>query len=347
MQCGNNKRDKNIDNIKGIMLLFVFWGHQWLTQGISSFFPMSEIYSYLVSMPIFFVCSCLFVKQINKQNLCRRFQQILIPFAFWYFLELSHFIYNWNDILSIKFFKEYVYSLFWGNWAHLNASALWFLPACLSLNLLIGIAKINKIALYIITFISICIIFNVDWIRENMHTQIPFGIDIALYLFPIVMIIANIYHIKNKGNFKMLKLRFIIPIVIILSVIIWKIFPCQEEYWLHKIDYSQFLLPQGFLYIINFFFIYFWFEFLYSLKKIKFLTFLGENSLIFFILNLPIVKILYPITLKILNMQLNINLSFILIILIDFLTCISMPILFIKLCNKISDNFKYIGVKND
>lgn len=46
-------------------------------------------------------------------------------------------------------------------------------------------------------------------------------------------------------------------------------------------------------------------------------------------------------------MQLNINLSFILIILIDFLTCISMPILFIKLCNKISDNFKYIGVKND
>lgn len=335
-------RDNKFDNIKGILIILVILGHVALCDNISKVFSEINIFIYTFTMPLFLIISGIFVHEISFKNLIKRCK-LLVVYAFWYLVEYLIFLVNWNDFSFGPFVEGYTKAIIVGNWHSLYSSALWFIPALLTLNILVMIYKKNRLYGIIPALLSIFVIFNINILRDY-NKFFPFEIDAALYMFIISVIFIELCRINFFNNQK-LKAYYIFPLLIITTFLLYKVCPLQIDYFNHRIDVSQDVLPQGFSYIVFILFEFSIFYFLNKIKNLNSLVFLGKNTLLIFILNIPILKIAYPHFLKIFSLDININIAYIIFTMLNLIICIVIPLVISKVLIKISNKTTIIGAR--
>ncbi len=341
-------RDSQIDTLKGVLIICVHIGHQWIPVGYDDMMQQINNFIYLFHMPLFYLLSIIFVKTFSKDYLFDRFKRLMIPYFLWYFILLYIIPIISSSQPSLDLIQD-LKTLIFGSQQflsqrHLYIVPLWFLISLFSLNILISIFKTDikqfKILKNILLLISIFIIFNVSLIRETIHKYILGGIDIALYFLPMFIGISYLYkNISNKKN-NILALFVGILLALISGHLLYLNMDTNPNYFMHRIDVSQFLLPEGFLYIVYSIFIISLFYILRFLPANKYFSYLGKHTFLIYILNIPIYCCLYNYTSSLLNFM-NYKLAFPLIFVINTFFCFIIPILL----NKLLCTLKTIGVK--
>jgi len=235
----------------------------------------------------------------------------------------------------LSFFSD----LLMGNWESLN-SIIWFLPALFSLNILFFIfeklknkGRVFMIILSVLTFILSSEIMA-------LHYSIPFGVDVALYLFSLAFVIKCIYfyrtHLVQYANLTIFSL-------IIFSVFILFYFePIKTHTKYHNIiDLAQFSVPVTFVGYFSYILLNSSIFILFlKIKESKTLANIGHYSFPIFLLHLIVMS-------KISNLVKFENDFFkVGLLLFVFILSIILPILISKLLMKLSVKFKYIGFTN-
>jgi len=325
------KRDLNLDSLKGILILMVVIGHI----PFGNFFvekPGIMIdfikWFYFFHMSLFFSISVLFIKK-DFDWIIKRAAIILTPYLFWFFYGHKLLLFQ-NPIYFIE-------KLFIGNWGSLN-SIIWFLPALFSLNLIFYIFyKSSNVLQCFIFGISILTFLFAKQIAF-FHYYIPFGIDIAFYIFILTFLIQKIY--KNQEKYTFIKFHWLLILITLSSCFLFYFEPIKRHtQWLEIIDLAQYSVTETFLGYISFIILNISLFILFlKLKPIKIMILLGRYSFPIFLLHLIV---LYKIPTYLNGV---IEKSGFTPLIISFLFSIIIPIIASKILMKISVKFKYIGM---
>ncbi|EKD79358.1 MAG: hypothetical protein ACD_41C00092G0004 [uncultured bacterium] len=246
-------RDLHIDQLKGFLIICVLWGHigvlttaiptanlSWwrpFQDFISTFLPVNYFH-----MAMFFALSILFVKPITTGFIKKRALLLLVPYVFWY-------VWPAKDALLTDPFPI-ARTLAYGSWHHI-ASPLWFLPACFTLSIYFSVyrkyAKTWWAILFWVAWLAVFLL--ADPIAARYHNSIPFGIDLALYLFPLCVVIDTIYQQRHRlTNLRPWYALLLLPVYLgSIQVIDW-IEPVKTySAFTARIDLAQFSVPFTFL----------------------------------------------------------------------------------------------------
>ena len=159
-------------------------------RGANPFGPLPE-WIYFVHIPLFLALSCLFVKPFTLLAQSRRGLQILVPYGLWLALEqprrlLEHPAGLLRDAAM-------------GNWAHVP-SILWFLPALFTTNLLLALGRRalaggprRRWAVHGAALLLGGGAFVLAPRLAQVHDQIPFGADVALFLLPFLWGLGQVW----------------------------------------------------------------------------------------------------------------------------------------------------------
>jgi fucose 4-O-acetylase-like acetyltransferase len=324
-------RDLKLDSLKGILIVLVLYGHipftffliekTILLSGISTFI-------YFFHMPLFLAVSVLFIKT-DFYWLLKRASLILLPYLFWFFYA--------NKRLLIENPIEFMGGAMMGNWESLH-SIIWFLPALFSLNFLFFIFyKGTKLVKTILLLGSILAFTFASYIIQ-IHNLIPFGMDIAIYLFILVHIIKRIY--ENQNIIEKLNIPLLLVIIIISATLLFNYEPIKTHTQYHAIiDLAQFSVPITSIGYVSFLILNISiFSLFLKFRSSRILSLIGIYAFPIFLLHLMILYKL-PKLIQVENFGLNI-----LFLLLTFLLSIVMPIIISKLLMRVTDKFKYIGM---
>lgn len=225
-----------------------------------------------------------------------------------------------------------------GNWSTLS-SIIWFLPTLFSLNLLFFIFnKSNKLFKYSLITLSFCSFLFASELVEY-HYNIPFGIDVAMYLFLVSFLIKLIYENKeiilNKINY------FTLLLVLVLSSMLLFIYEPLKTHtqWHSIIDFAQFSVATTYIGYLSFVILNICiFVFFLKLKANKYFQYIGIYSFPIFLLHLIILYRL-PNYISFENSTFSV-----LFLIVALIASIFLPIIISKILMKISNKFKYIGM---
>jgi len=224
-----------------------------------------------------------------------------------------------------------------GNWGTLN-SIIWFLPALFSLNLLFFIFnKVNNKAKMVFLVSSLSMFLFANQIVK-FHYNIPFGLDVALYIFILAYIIQYIY--KKKDKYININSYYLIGIILILSIILFLYEPIKtHSQWHGIIDLAQFSVATTTIGYTSFIFLNISIFILFlKINSIKIFEYIGIYSFPVFLLHL---MVLYKLP-SIVSFD-SFGLSMIFLIVTLLLTFI-LPIIVSRILMKLSNKFKYIGM---
>lgn len=325
------KRDLNLDSLKGFLIILVVFGHfpfEFFSIEKPSILINFIAFVYFFHMPLFLSISTLFIKS-DYNWLIKRASLILTPYLFWFLY------YHWPILITAP--NDFFTKLFMGNWASLK-SVFWYLPALFSLNVLFFLFyKQNKFFKIIFIAISFLVYVSSNKIML-LHDVIPFGIDVALYIFMLTLFIKFVY--LNRNWLQKINITLTILIIIISSLILFYLEPIKmHTQWHSRIDLAQFSVPITIIGYITFIILnVFFFLLFFKIKSNQILSFVGIYSFPIFILHLIILYKL-PLSFKFDNIILNT-----LFMLVTFILSIILPIVFSKFLMRISDKFKYIGL---
>jgi hypothetical protein len=225
-----------------------------------------------------------------------------------------------------------------GNWDSVE-SIIWFLPALFILNVLFFLfKKANRKLQGCILLLSIC---SFIWSGSVMqyHDKIPFGIDVAIYVFFLVFLIKLVYArqvmlVENIG--------FILVVLMVLfsSIVLFLYEPVKTNgQWSAIIDLAQFFVASSFIGYISFLMLNIGILVLFlKLESNRVLQYIGKNSFPVFLLHL---EILYRLP-KYVSFE-SIGLKF-LFLGAAFVGSVLLPILISKILMRTSEKFKYIGM---
>lgn len=229
------KRDLNLDSLKGFLIILVVFGHlpfEFFSIERSTILIDIIAFVYFFHMPLFLSISALFIKS-DYSWLIKRASLILIPYLFW-------FLYDHRIMLLIAP-RDFFTKLFMGNWASLE-SIFWFLPALFSLNVLFFLFCKGKKLVRIILFALSLLVFIFSNKIMLMHNLIPFGIDVALYIFILTFFIKFVY--ENKKWIEKINIPLSIIIIVICSLLLFYFEPVKmHTQWHSRIDLAQFSVP--------------------------------------------------------------------------------------------------------
>lgn len=324
-------RDLKLDSLKGFLIVLVVIGHIPFSNFNIEKISIVEYFGqwfYIFHMPLFFAVSVLFIKT-DYQWLFKRASFILIPYLFWFFYGHKRMLLE-NPI-------EFIEGVLMGNWSTLN-SIIWFLPALFTLNLLFFLfKKSNKKIQVLFLIISLASFIYASEIAM-LHYQIPFGFDVAIYLFLLVLTIKYIY--ENKERFIKINMYQILGLLIISSLLLFNFEPIKtHSQWYSIIDLAQFSVATTVIGYISFFILNISiFIFFIKIKSNQILEFIGNYSFPIFLLHLII---LYKLPNLI---KFDSNYTNFLFLLISTVLSILLPIVISKILMKISDKFEYIGM---
>lgn len=222
-----------------------------------------------------------------------------------------------------------------GNWSTLK-SILWFLPTLISLTFLMFIFNIsNKYIKSFLLFLSLMSFFLEDTIVQ-LHNEIPFGIDIAIYLLILSVLVKFVYKNQEKNLFP--KFQYVVGLallVVIACAMILNFEPVKVHSKFHMIvDFAQFSVPSTLIGYVSFLILNLAvLLFFLNVKSIKLLSFIGQYTFPIFLLHIFILF-------KLPNLFENKNLA---VLLLTLFASIILPILISKV---LSDGglFKYIGM---
>lgn len=279
-------------------------------------------------MPLFLTVSTLFIKN-SYDWLLKRASLILIPYLFWFFLGHVKMLITNPEIFLGK--------LLMGNW-NSTESVIWFLPALFSLNFLVFL--FYKGSYYLKVFVFIVSILAFVFSKEIMieHDIIPFGLDLAVYIFILTYLIKLLYeNINMIDKFNILSL---VIIILISSLLLFYFEPLKTvTHFYARVDLAQFFVPTTiigyvFFLILNLSI----FVLFFKIKSNKMLAFVGMYSFPVFLMHLIILYKL-PTLIKFDNLSLRV-----LFMVIIFITSFIVPIIISKVLMKLSDKFKFIGL---
>lgn len=222
---GSNKRDIAVDNLKGILIILVILGHGGLlTSFRSPFFNFIQEYIYLFHMPLFFGLSVLFVKELSWRYIGRRFVKLMIPFYFFVIIDPVHLalqiihpglsavplLYHLNLLNIVK--TAFISSGFY------LQSPLWFLPALFVTDVVFSFlftCRFNTIILVAFSVLFCVVLFFAERI-QTAHSHIPYGVDVAIYIMPLLFLLRYVY--ENKSY--VLKYN---PVVYIAGIVLFSL----------------------------------------------------------------------------------------------------------------------------
>ncbi|SFD73313.1 acyltransferase family protein [Flavobacterium phragmitis] len=325
------RRDLRLDTLKGFLMVWVVYGHIPFNLFFiekSNFFTALTSCIYFFHMPLFFALSVLFIKSDYKW-LVKRVALILLPYVFWFFYE--------NRFLFLENYQLFFEKIIIGNWNSIK-SILWFLPALLSLNTFFFVFNLSsrsfKIILLAISILTFCFSSEIALI----HNKVPFGIDVAFYLFLLIFLIKYIY--ENERIIESINFSLILLMIFGSIAILFYFEPIKTITQFHsRIDLAQFSVPATLVGYISFLILNISIFILFlKLNYNKQLAYIGFYSFPIFLMH---VIILYkiPELLQFDNLILNI-----IFLLITFVLSIGVPIILSKLLMRVSDKFKFIGL---
>ncbi|NQV78880.1 MAG: acyltransferase family protein [Lutibacter sp.] len=326
------KRDLNLDTLKGFLTILVVYGH--ISYGLFSieklqFLSRISSFIYFFHMPIFLATSAIFIKG-NYTYLIKRASLILLPYAFWFSYEHKMMFFENTGVFFAK--------LFMGNW-HSTESIIWFLPTLFSLNFLIYLFIKGQTFLKIILLFSSISTFIFSSKIAIIHNYIPFGIDVALYLFILTYLIKVTYqhkhYILNIAYYPM-----IIIMILTSTFLLFTFEPIKTLSRFHaRVDLAQFSVPVTIIGYMSFIVLSISiFIFFMKVRSSKKLAFVGRYSFPIFLMHLTVLYKL-PELIKFDNLILKL-----LLMIITFVLSILIPIIVSRILMTISDKFKYIGL---
>lgn len=259
-------RDLHVDSLKGFLILAVVWGHIGLVRAavpgdIATWIPLEELINRQIPvnyfhMALFFAVSILFVKGISFEFIKKRALLLLVPYLFWYLWPIQNSLImdstitfknlllgNWSQVGdSTLIFKN----LLWGNWPHVR-SILWFLPACFAVNVYFAIYRKYSQTYWAVAFwlLWLGVFFSAEPIAALYHSRVPFGIDLAIYLFPLLFVVDYVY--RHKDWLKKISAwwaLFLLPVAYgCIKLIDW-IEPIKTyTAFAYRVDLAQFTVP--------------------------------------------------------------------------------------------------------
>jgi fucose 4-O-acetylase-like acetyltransferase len=182
------QRHQGLDALRGLLMVTVILGHFPTSQhGRNPFGPLPGLL-YFFHIPLFLALSCLFAKPFTLSQLRNRTLQILVPYAAW--MALTH------PSLLVHHPWTLLGDAAMGNYARVP-SILWFLPALFTTNLLMALWRRDQgpgawschLGLLLLVLAALASAPTlVRW-----HPHLPFGLDVALYLFPFLWLLEQLW----------------------------------------------------------------------------------------------------------------------------------------------------------
>lgn len=178
-------RDKSIDLLKGIGMLFVVIGHAGATMGVFS-------YIYTFHMPLFAFVSGLFLTTDKPffPYAKHKANRLLIPFLIWsisFWIVYGCLIYLINPDMLAQHIKHFLYIIAGSgqNSIHNVANVtLWFLPFLYSSAIIHYIVKLLNNSLIQIFVVIILSLLGV--VSAFGNKPLPYSIDTAFTLYPFL-----------------------------------------------------------------------------------------------------------------------------------------------------------------
>jgi hypothetical protein len=132
----------------------------------------------------------LIYKQLTKDD------KLNSQYIFWIWVSLGLASTVVNLVTKETFFTKYISQIVWGNWWQIR-NVFWFLPALFSLTIMGSLLKKSswQWQFALVAFIAFASLLPqlILW-----HNTIPWGIDVALFSFPLGYCFQQIYAQKDK-----------------------------------------------------------------------------------------------------------------------------------------------------
>jgi len=268
----SKKRINWVDQLKGFSIILVVYGHN---------LPFIDIYIDSFRIPLFFFIAGFFHPKAPSLTLSiikKRAQQILAPyflwsfflFVFWFFLGRK---YGDSVHLDLSVTKNFL-GIFFAQGGHdyMNwGITMWFLPAIflsfIFFGLVRSVKKMTHQVILLLTFITIGFL-----ITKVIDVNLVWSADVALVSLSFYSLgfYSRDFLFKNKKIKYETLLLFTLLIIYVLCAINFS----------ENVDMFRSKYGNIFFFIVNAVIgISFWVLFFRRLKKIKFLTFFGQNTI--------------------------------------------------------------------
>ena len=267
-QKNTNIRIAWLDQLKGFGIILMVYGHN---------FPVLEEYIYSFHMPLFFIIAGIFhPKNINVSTIKKRVRQILLPYFLWSFILFGFWLFIGRKFgesanLDLSITKNFIGIFFaQGDINYMNwGIPMWFLPTIFLTFLLFGlILKIkNKFLHYSVLIMSIVLGFL---IANFSKVYLFWSLDVALvslFFYSFGFYAKDFIKSNTKKG---------VPFLLILGVI----HLVTSLFLLQKIDMYLSTYGNEILFLTNSLVGFlFWGSLFKNFLLLKFLVFLGKNTI--------------------------------------------------------------------